>query len=74
MRIRSETLLCRPPRTQLLLSLISSAAPSTLIAGSQGQPEVKAESSEERRKDGVATGRNTEVRWKEFLVLNQVET
>lgn len=38
-----------------LPSLISRTAPSALITGSQGQPEVKAQSSEERPKDGGAT-------------------
>lgn len=54
-------------------SLISRTAPSTLIAGSQGRPEVKAESSEERPKEGGAI-REAEVPWKEFIVLNQVDT
>lgn len=76
MRIRSGTLFyCQflKESTAAVFSLISRTAPSALIAGSQGQPEVKAESSEERPKEGGAI-REPEVPWKEFIVLNQVDT
>lgn len=76
MRIRSGTLFYwrfLKESTAVVFSLISRTAPSALIAGSQGQPEVKAESSEERPKKGGEIG-EPKVPWKEFLVHNQVDT